>query len=56
MLSSLGKNDRLPLFHMDKRFICINETKKSMNEFKIGYMINPNFNINKAFREKVGNV
>ena len=53
MLSLLGGNHSLPLFHMDKRFIWINETKERINECKIGYMINPNFNINKAFREKV---
>ena len=27
--------------------------QKRINEFKISYMINPNFNINKPFREKV---
>ena len=27
MLSLLGGNHCLPLFHMDKRFICINEKK-----------------------------
>ena len=50
MLSLLGKNHRLPLSHMDKRLIWINETKKRIDEFKIGYMINPNFNIKKSFR------
>ena len=39
---------------MAKRFIWINETKKLINEFTIGYMINPGLNVNKAFREKVG--
>ena len=34
---------------MAKSLIWINE-KKPINEFTIGYMINPNFNINKAFR------
>ena len=27
MLSLLGGNHRLPLFHMDQRFIWMNETK-----------------------------
>ena len=53
MLSFLGKNHRLPLFHMDKSFIWLNEIKKRINEFTIGYMINPNLNINKALREQV---
>ena len=55
ILSLLGGNHVLPLFHMYKRFIWFNETKKRINEFKIGYMINPNLNINKSFREQVGN-
>ena len=38
---------------MAKRFIWINETKKCINEFTIGYMINPGLNVNKAFREHV---
>ena len=53
MLSLLGENHRLLLFHMDKRFIWNNETKKLTNEFTIGYMINPGLNVNKTFREKV---
>ena len=28
---------------MDKRFIWINKTKQRINEFTIGYMINPGF-------------
>ena len=50
MISLLGANHRLPLFHMAKRFIWINETKQRINEFTIGYMINPDLNFNKAFR------
>ena len=38
---------------MVKRFIWINETKQHINEFKIGYMINPGLNVKKAFREQV---
>ena len=49
MLSLLVENRRLPLFHMSKRFIWIDETKKRINEFTIGYMINPGLNVNKAF-------
>ena len=47
--SLLGDNHRLPLFHMDKRFIWIEETKERINRFQIVYMINPTLNINKAF-------
>ena len=53
MLSLLEANHSLPLFHMAKRFIWLNETKKRINEFNIGYIINPGFNINKAFIEQV---
>ena len=38
---------------MDKRFTLIHETKKPINEFTIGYMINPGLNVNKSFREQV---
>ena len=50
MLSLLGANHCLPLFHMTKRFIWLNETKKRINEFKIGYMINPNLNVKKSLQ------
>ena len=53
MLSLLGANHRLPLCHMAKRFIWINESKKRINAFAIGYMINLGLNFNKAFREQV---
>ena len=56
MLSFLVANHRLPLFHMAKRFIWINETKQLINEFTIGYMVNPGLNVNKDFREQVENV
>ena len=35
---------------MDKCFIWINEKKKRINEFMIGYMINPGLNVNKTFK------
>ena len=53
MLSLLGANHLPPLFHMAKSFIWLNETKKHINEFTIGYMINPDMNVNKTFREQV---
>ena len=53
MLLLLGENHRLPLFNMAKRFIWINETKEYVKDFQIGYIMNPNLNINKAFREQV---
>ena len=50
MLSLLGMNHRHPLFHMDKHFIWLNVTNKGINDFSIGYMINPGLYVNKAFR------
>ena len=38
---------------MDKLFICINETKQCINEFTIGYIINPGLNVKKSFIEQV---
>ena len=45
-----GENHRLPLLHMVKRFIWINEAKNRINEFTIGYMINPGLNVNISFK------
>ena len=53
MLSLLGNNHRLPLFHMAKLFIWIEEKNERINDFSIGYMINPKLNINRAFIEQV---
>ena len=53
MLSLLGANNLLPIFNMDARFIWLNETKKRINEFMIGYVINTGLNVNKAFIEQV---
>ena len=43
----LGDNHRLPLLHMAKCFIWIEETGKHINDFEIGYMINPSLHVNK---------
>ena len=51
--SLLGTNHRLPLSHMAKSYICLEETNQHIIEFSIGYMMNPNFSINKAFKYQV---
>ena len=49
MQSLLGAYHFLPLIQMAKRFL--NERKKErINEFSIGYMINPTLNIKKSFK------
>ena len=54
MLSLLGENHCLPLFHMAKCFIWLNKTNQCINQFTIEYMINPGFIVNKTFREQIG--
>ena len=49
----MGRDHLLPLLHLDKDFFWINETKKHIIGFKIGYMINPGLNVNETFREQV---
>ena len=51
--SMLGTNCRLPLSHMDKSCIWLEETNKLVNELSIGYMVNPSLSINKAFKDQV---
>ena len=53
MLSLIGGNHCLPLFHMAKLFIFLNETRQHINKFTIRYMINPGLNVNKSFREQI---
>ena len=51
--SPLGNNNCLPLSHMDKSYIWVEEKNQRINEFSIGYMMNPNLSINKYFKEQV---
>ena len=45
----LGTNHRLHLSHMAKRYIWIEETNQRINEFSIGYVMNPNLHKKKVF-------
>ena len=49
----LGNNHRLPLSHMSKSYIWLEETNECINKFSIGYMINPTLSIIKYFKEQV---
>ena len=49
----LGNNHRLPLSHISRIYIWLEEKNQRINEFSIGYMMNPNLSINKAFRDQV---
>ena len=53
MYSLLGAYHCLPLSHIDKSYICLEEKKEHINEFLNGYMINLNLNITKSFKDKV---
>ena len=53
MQSLLGTNCRRPLLHMSKSYIWLEETNQRINEFSIGYMMNPNLHKKKVFREQV---
>ena len=49
MQSLSGTNRRIPLLHMAKSYIWLEETNQRINEFSIGYVMNPNLHKNKAF-------
>ena len=51
--SLLGTDHLLPLSHMAKSYIWFEETNEHINEFSIGYMMNPNLSINKSFKDQV---
>ena len=51
--SMLGTNCCGPLLHMANSYIWLEETNQRINEFSIGYIMNPNLNTNKAFRDQV---
>ena len=49
----LGTNHCLPLSHIAKSYIWLEEKNKRINEFSIGYMMNPNLSMNKVSTEQV---
>ena len=51
--SLLGTNHCLPLSHMVKSYIWLEEKNQRINELSVGYMMNPNLGINKSIREQV---
>ena len=55
LLALLGVNHSQPILHMYKIFVYIYTTDKQINQFEIGYMINPTLQVNKVFREQVKN-
>ena len=53
MKSVLGVNCRIPLIHMSKRNIYIEETNECMNDFSFAYMCNSNLYRHKVFKDQV---
>ena len=49
----VGVNHRLHILHMSKIMVHCYTTGKNINQFEIGYMINPSLKFNKAFRTQV---
>ena len=49
----LGTNHHMPLSHMSKSYIWLEETKEQIGEFSIVYMINQSLNMNKSFKNQV---
>ena len=48
----LGTNNLLPLSHTANSFIWLEEKNQRINEFSIGYMMNPNLNRNRYFKDQ----
>ena len=53
MQSLLGTNCCMPLLNISKSYIWIEKTNQRIDEFSIGYMMNPNLNRNRAFKDQV---
>ena len=53
MESVLGVNCNIPLIHMSKRKMYIEETNERMNEFSFAYMCNPTLYIHKVFKDQL---
>ena len=53
MQSLLETNHRMPLLHMSKSYICLEEKNHRINELSIGYMMIPSLHKKKAFKEQV---
>ena len=49
----LRANCRMPLLHMSKSYIWLEETNQRINEFSIGYMINPTLYRNRSYKDQV---
>ena len=53
LMPLLGFNHRQPILHMYIRMVHCYSIDESIDQFAIGYMINPSLYVNKVFREQV---
>ena len=53
LMTLVGVNHRQPILHISKRMVHCYSTDESINQFAIGYTINPSLNCDKLFREKI---
>ena len=49
----VGVNRRQPILHMSKIVVLFYSIDETINQFAIGYIINPSLNCNKVFRLQV---
>ena len=49
LFTLLGVNHRQPILHMSKRMVHFHSIDETINQFSIGYMINPSLHFNKVF-------
>ena len=55
LMPLVGLNHHQPILYMSKLMIHYYSTDNTMNQFEIGYMINPSLNCNKVLIEPVDN-
>ena len=56
LLLLIGVNYCQTLIHMYRILVDLYPTEKQINQFSVGYIINPLLHVNEVFREKVENV
>ena len=50
IIDILWVNHCLSILHTSKNFIYLHNTEERINEFTIGYMVNPTLHVNKVFK------
>ena len=53
LVSLVGLIHCQPILHISKIMVHFYSTYETINQFAIGYMINPSLNCNKVYREQV---